>query len=89
MHVHYVSLVKDTVEKTVEETKTVEKIAGKTVEKILNALRDNPKTTQVDLAKLTGLSRRGIEWNITKLKNEGRIERIGSNKGGHWKVIEQ
>lgn len=76
-------------EKTVEETKTVEEITGKTVEKILNALRDNPKTTQVDLAKLTGLSRRGIEWNITKLKNEGRIERIGSNKGGHWKVIEQ
>lgn len=72
-----------------EETKTVEEITGKTVEKILNALRDNPKTTQVDLAKLTGLSRRGIEWNITKLKNEGRIERIGSNKGGHWKVIEQ
>lgn len=89
MHVHYMGPVRSTVEKTVEEMSTVEKTAEKTVEKILKALRGNPKTTQADLARLTGLSRRGIEWNITKLKSEGRIERIGSNKGGHWKVIEQ
>ena len=58
----------------------------KTVEKILNILQNNPKTTQADLVKLTGLSRRGVEWNITKLKTDGIIERIGGRKEGYWKI---
>jgi len=57
-----------------------------TVEKVLNALQNNPKTTQADLVKITGLSRRGIEWNIAKLKADGLIERIGGDKGGYWKI---
>ena len=67
----------------------VKESSEKTVEKILNAFKENPKTTQAELAKLTGLSRRGVEWNIQKLKSENRIERIGGDKGGHWKIIEK
>ena len=67
--------------------RSVEKTVEKTVEKILKALQNNPKTTQADLMKVTGLSRRGVEWNITKLKAEGIIERIGSDKRGHWKIL--
>jgi len=37
----------------------------------------------------TGLTRRGIEWNLSKLKAKGLIERNGSPKGGYWKVTEQ
>jgi Fic family protein len=66
--------------------KTVEKTVEKTAEKILNALQDNPKITQAELKKITGLSRRGVEWNIQKLKNEGVIERVGGDKGGYWKI---
>ena len=65
----------------------MEKTVEKTVEKILTALQKNPKTTQADLIKITGLSRRGVEWNITKLKAEGIIKRIGSDKGGYWKIL--
>ena len=79
MHVLYTYREKESSEKT---TKTVEK----TVEKILNALQENPRTTQAELVKLTGLSRRGVEWNIQKLKSENRIERIGDDKGGYWKI---
>ena len=57
-----------------------------TVEKILNVLRDNPKTTQAGLVRITGLSRRGVEWNIAKLKADGIIERVGGDKGGYWKI---
>ncbi len=35
----------------------------------------------------TRLSRRGIEWNIAKLKQQGKIARIGPTKSGYWKVI--
>jgi predicted HTH transcriptional regulator len=31
----------------------------------------------------------GIEWNLSKLKANGLLERIGSNKSGHWKVIQK
>ena len=57
------------------------------MEKIALLIEKNPKITQMELAEATGLSRRGVEKNITKLKKEGRIIRIGPAKGGHWKVI--
>jgi ATP-dependent DNA helicase RecG len=40
----------------------------KTVEKIIEAIKTNPRVTQSSLMKETGLSRRGIEWNIKNLK---------------------
>jgi predicted HTH transcriptional regulator len=67
---------------------TVEKAVEKAVEKVLNAIQNNPKITQAELAKITGLSRRGVEWNIAKLKNDGKIERVGGDRGGYWKIIQ-
>ena len=66
------------------EGKTVEK----TVEEILDQIKINPNVTIKELQMKTGLSRRGVEWNIAKLKLEGKIERIGPDKGGYWKVID-
>jgi ATP-dependent DNA helicase RecG len=59
----------------------------KTVEKIIKLLKDNPQIFQRELANITGLTQRGIEWNISKLKDSGQLERIGPDKGGHWKVL--
>lgn len=77
-------------EKTVEITveKTVEKTVGKTMEEILDRIKINPNVTLKELQSKTGLSRRGVEWNIAKLKAKGKIERIGPDKGGYWKVID-
>ena len=61
----------------------------KTVEKILDAIKSNPKITQNVLAEIAGLTRRGIEWNLAKLKEKGIIKRIGPAKGGYWKVVEK
>jgi len=72
-----------TVEKTVGET------VGETVGKILDAIRDNPKVTQNQLAKITGLTVRGVEWNMKKLQKTKVIKRVGPNKGGHWEIIAQ
>ena len=57
------------------------------MEKILSLIMTNPKITQKELMDKTGLTRRGIEWNLKKLKNEKRIRRIGSDRSGYWKVI--
>jgi len=39
------------------------------------------------IEKETSVSRRTIENNIKALKENGFIERIGSRKNGHWKII--
>ncbi|MDR2406739.1 MAG: winged helix-turn-helix transcriptional regulator [Bacteroidales bacterium] len=57
------------------------------MEKILKLLQSNPYITQEGLVELTGLTQRGIEWNISRLKAKGIIERIGPNKGGYWKIL--
>ena len=57
-------------------------------EKILEAIRENPKITQKQLAAVSGLSLRGVEWNMAKLKNEGKIKRLGSDKKGTWEIVE-
>ena len=62
---------------------------GETVEKILDAIKSNPKITQNELMEVTSLTRRGVEWNLAKLKEKGIIKRIGPSKGGSWKVVEK
>ncbi len=66
--------------------KTVEMAVEKTVEKIIAIIKANPQITQKELMDKTGLTRRGVEWNLKKLKTEKRIGRIGPDKGGHWEV---
>ena len=53
----------------------------------LDIIKENPNITQKELAAKTGLTRRGVEWNLKKLKDVAVIERVGSDKGGHWEII--
>lgn len=81
----------DTASETVKEAKSVEKSVEKgvekSVEKITHVLSENPYATQRDLAAATGLSIRGVEKNLSKLKSAGVIRRIGPDRGGHWEVV--
>lgn len=58
-----------------------------TEEKILNLINREKYITQAELSKLLGLSENCIYKNLRVLKEKGIIERIGSNKNGHWKII--
>jgi len=66
--------------------KTREKIRVKTREKIIDLIKNNPEITTNELAKELAITVKGVEWNIKKLKQEGKIKRIGPAKGGHWEV---
>jgi ATP-dependent DNA helicase RecG len=68
--------------------KTREITREKTGEKILALIGANPEITTTGLAKETGLTDKGIEWNINRLKESGRLRRVGPDKGGHWEVIQ-
>ena len=67
--------------------KTREITREKTGENILALIGANPEITTMVLAKETGLTEKGIEWNINRLKESGRLRRVGPDKGGHWEVI--
>ena len=54
---------------------------------ILDAITKNPYLSSEDLSSIVGISAVKIRENLTKLKSKGLIERIGPDKGGHWKVI--
>jgi len=66
--------------------KAREKVREKTREKIVAKLRMDPKATTADLAAACQVSPKTIEWNLSKLKEEGMIKRVGPDKGGHWEV---
>ena len=62
---------------------------SQTTEKIIRILKDRPYTTAGQLAEELGLTIDGVDYNIRKLKKQGRIVRIGGDNGGHWEVNEK
>lgn len=60
----------------------------KSREKILSLIQFNPEITMGELAESIGISVKAIEKQIALLKRENRIERIGPDKGGYWKINE-
>ena len=58
-----------------------------TLNLILNELKNKNNITQKELSEKTGMSLRTIKRNIKELKEKGYIEREGSKKTGHWKIL--
>ena len=55
--------------------------------KIIAEMRDNPNVTTAELHTMLGISETAVENNITFLKDNGYIERVGAKKNGYWKVL--
>ena len=68
--------------------KTLVKTLGKTPDLILEQLRDAPGSSIPELAQQLDKSDSAIERAIRKLRAQGKLQRIGPAKGGHWEVIE-
>jgi ATP-dependent DNA helicase RecG len=58
----------------------------KTREKILKAIAEDGTVTIESLTQQLGITRKGVEWQISKLKSAGILERIGPDNGGFWKI---
>lgn len=53
---------------------------------ILKEIRNNPNITQAQLLQIIGIGKTAIQNNIRFLRENGYIERIGSNKSGYWNI---
>ncbi|MBW2740307.1 MAG: HTH domain-containing protein, partial [Deltaproteobacteria bacterium] len=54
---------------------------------ILNLILTNKYITTTKLAQMLNVNRRTIARNIESLKNQGKLIRVGGDKGGYWDVI--
>lgn len=58
----------------------------KTREKLLRLVKADPAISSEALATALGITRKGVEWHIKRLKTGGLLVRVGADKGGHWEA---
>lgn len=59
---------------------------NETQKEILSLMRKTPTITAQRIADSIGITKRRVESNIAFLKKNGLIERVGSDRSGHWVV---
>jgi predicted HTH transcriptional regulator len=55
--------------------------------KILRLLKETPDLALAELATRVDRTPRAIEMACAKLVREGKLRRIGPDRGGHWEVL--
>jgi ATP-dependent DNA helicase RecG len=85
------------VENGIEDSKLGEKLGKKSKEKgekklsenaqkIISMIDSDSRTTIKKLSNKLNISTTTVKSYLTKFKNEGLLERVGPDKGGHWRV---
>ncbi len=64
-----------------------EETREETRDKILALIAADPTITMNELAEQIGITPKGIEWQIRRLREAGRLRRVGPTKGGRWEII--
>lgn len=62
---------------------------GELSDKILTLVRANSKVTAQKMALALGVTDKTIKRHLKALRAQGRIQRVGSDKTGHWEIIER
>jgi len=54
----------------------------------LSVLQENPSATRKEIAEILGdITEDGVKYQLTKMKKEKLIKRVGADKGGYWKIL--
>ncbi len=64
------------------------KTTQKTTQKIIWLIKENPNITRKELASIIGISEDVIKYYITNSKSMGVLERIGPDKSGYWRIVD-
>ena len=56
-------------------------------EKILSLVGKDPRIIRKKLASQTGLTLRGVDWNLRSLRKQGLLIRLGSPRKGKWQPV--
>jgi ATP-dependent DNA helicase RecG len=63
------------------------KTPGKTFDEVLRLLAEQPDLSIPELAAQIGKSKSAVVRAIRKLRESGRLVRVGPDKGGRWQVL--
>jgi len=59
----------------------------KTSQKIMDLIKEKPDISTEEMGKILKVTRRAIAYQIEKLKKNGKIRRVGPDKGGYWEIL--
>jgi Fic family protein len=59
----------------------------KRLDTIVKYIQENKNITILELSQKIGVSDKTIKRDIAKLKEQNRLQRVGSLKAGHWEII--
>ena len=81
--------------KSVEKERLVDGLVERLVDglaesqkEIVNLISKNPQISKKEMSECIGISTTAIDKNISTLKKKKIIKRIGSDKSGYWKLID-
>lgn len=83
-------IIEATQETSITTQETIEATQEKTNRsmEILELIKQNPNINRQEIAKVLGdITEDGVKYHLSKLKQQGVLERVGSSKAGHWNVI--
>ena len=60
----------------------------KTIDTILQLIKNNPNITRKILAHTVGISPSAVQKHINRLKAAGVIIRHGGDRGGYWEIVD-
>ncbi|OPX26895.1 MAG: hypothetical protein B1H07_03245 [Campylobacteraceae bacterium 4484_166] len=69
--------------------KQIVKSNQKSNQKIISLIKKNSKITIRELSEKTALSESGVKKVIKQLKDNNKLIRAGSLKGGYWKAVDE
>ena len=59
---------------------------NRTQQRIIEMILDNPKVTQKEMAEELNITIRAVKKSIKEMQEKNILERIGSARGGYWKL---
>ena len=77
-----------TVDTTLDVSKKTVKKLNKLDTEVLQLLKKNPIYTIEKIAQKTGKTTRTVQRTLNKLKEVGKVVRIGNKVSGYWEIIE-
>ena len=76
----------DNKKSSVQNTKSFG-VNEKTSVQIVEIMKNTPNVTLQEIAEKVNRSKRAVEMQVKKLREQGIIKRVGADKNGHWEVL--
>jgi len=80
--------VTDVIDNVTDVIDVAENVTDNRYKQIINLIKNHFNISTAEISEKLGVSKRTILRDIEKLKTQNKITRIGSEKSGHWQIIE-